>query len=58
MDALRLHYALCLIRDGRHKDLTIPDRLFVVSERLASSDTEGALTITDRGRDKIRRKGK
>lgn len=57
MDSLRLHYALVLIREGLSKAVSVQDRFLILSERLATSDVE-AFTLTDKGRDKIARKGK
>lgn len=59
MDPFRIHYALLLIAGGHGKAVSIPDRMHVLSERWASFDpVTGIVTITDRGRDKISRKGK
>ncbi len=59
IDALRIHYALILVREGHGKAVTIPDRMLLLSERLATFDpATQVVSITDRGRDKIARKGK
>lgn len=57
MDPMRLHYALVLIREGQAKAVSVPDRFVIVSDRLATTD--GAeFFLTDKGKDKIARKGK
>ena len=57
MDPMRLHYALVLIREGQAKAVSVPDRFLIVSERYATSDGVD-FALTDKGKDKIARKGK
>lgn len=58
MDPLRMHYALCLVRDGAAKDVLTKDKFALVQERLVEFNGEtDTFTITDKGKDKIRRKG-
>lgn len=57
MDPLRLHYALVLIREGQAKAVSVPDRFLIVSDRYATTDGV-EFVLTDKGKDKLARKGK
>ncbi len=57
MEPLRLHYALALIKEGAAKAVSIPDRFVIVSERYATTDGVD-FVLTDKGKDKLARKGK
>jgi len=58
MDSLRLHYALALIKAGQARDVTVPDRFAILSERYAVSPDGVDFALTDKGKDKLARKGK
>lgn len=58
MDEKSRYYALCLIRANRSKDVAIADRLSLVSDRLAVVVEDTTVALTDRGKDKLLRKGK
>lgn len=58
MDPLRLHYALHLIREGHAKAVSAPDRFVILSDRYATTSDGVTFTLTDKGKDKLARKGK
>ena len=58
MDPLRLHYALTLIREGHAKAVTAPDRFIILSDRYATTSDGVDFVLTDKGKDKLARKGK
>jgi hypothetical protein len=58
MDPLRLHYALVLIREGHAKAVSVPDRFHILTERYAASQDGVAFVLTDKGKDKLTRKGR
>lgn len=58
MNTLTEYYALCLVAAGRSKDVSIEDRMHMISERLATKGDGTEILITDKGKDKIKRKGK
>lgn len=60
MNAKEEYYALCLVNAGRSKDVTIADRMSLVSQRMAEQTDvdDTAICLTDKGKDKMKRKGK
>lgn len=59
MDTVRMHYALALIKAGLARVVSVTDRFVLLSERYVVASPDGAtFALTDRGKDKLARKGK
>lgn len=58
MDEQHRYYALCLVAAGRSKDVSVQDRMALLSDRYVTSSGGTTVVLTDKGRDKRARKGR
>lgn len=58
MDQMVEYYALCLVAAGRSKDVTIEHRMHLLSVGYAYLEIGTSVGLSDKGKDKMRRRGK
>lgn len=57
MDTMTQYYALCLVRDGSAKSVTVEHRFSLLNDRLVTC-IGGDFALTDKGKDRLGRKGR